>query len=83
LTLLDLTLYTNRNFFISEHVALFPYAAEIETDLSFDMGDTIVVCQTLDNGWWYGCDGDQFGWFPGSYVEVCMYLWHSSSISFQ
>ncbi|XP_071125571.1 serine-rich adhesin for platelets-like isoform X6 [Mytilus edulis] len=53
-----------------EHTAVCPYAAENETDLSFDIGDTIIVCQTLDNGWWYGCYDDQFGWFPGSYVEM-------------
>lgn len=48
------------------------YAAEDEHDLSFDKGDTIIVYEVNENGWWKGSHGDEVGWFPGSYVEVCV-----------
>ncbi|XP_056011424.1 SH3 and PX domain-containing protein 2A-like isoform X6 [Ostrea edulis] len=53
-----------------EHRALHYYAAEDEHDLSFDKGDTIIVYEVNENGWWKGSHGDEVGWFPGSYVEL-------------
>ncbi|XP_061189006.1 mucin-2-like isoform X2 [Saccostrea echinata] len=53
-----------------EHRALHCYAAEDEHDLSFDKGDTILVYEVNDNGWWRGSRGDEVGWFPGSYVQA-------------
>ena len=31
----------------------------------------IRVYRSDDSGWWFGIAGDSYGWFPGSYVEVC------------
>ncbi|CAH1776870.1 unnamed protein product [Owenia fusiformis] len=53
-----------------EHVALYPYTAQQEGDLSFCAGDTITVLQVLDNGWWRGCLNGDEGWFPGSYCQL-------------
>ncbi|KAK3099932.1 hypothetical protein FSP39_012047 [Pinctada imbricata] len=53
-----------------EHTATCPYAAENDHDLSFDIGDTIIVYETHDNGWWLGSHGEDVGWFPGAYVEM-------------
>ncbi|XP_021379537.1 uncharacterized protein LOC110466996 isoform X2 [Mizuhopecten yessoensis] len=53
-----------------EHLAVCPFAAENDQDLSFDIGDTILVFDTLENGWWLGCHGDDVGWFPGVYVQI-------------
>ncbi|XP_050415356.1 dynamin-binding protein isoform X2 [Patella vulgata] len=53
-----------------EHKALYSYSSLKSEDLQFEAGDTIVVFETLDNGWWLGCHGDEVGWFPGSYVEL-------------
>ncbi|XP_069130487.1 serine-rich adhesin for platelets-like isoform X3 [Argopecten irradians] len=53
-----------------EHVAVCPFAAENDQDLSFDIGDTVLVFDTLENGWWLGCHGDDVGWFPGAYVQI-------------
>ena len=38
--------------------------------MSFGVGDTIYVLDTMENGWWMGKCRDDVGWFPGSYVEV-------------
>ena len=54
----------------TEYEAIYPYTAQQEGDLTFNYGDTIIVMERLDNGWWRGCLGDQDGWFPGTYVEV-------------
>ncbi|XP_060065822.1 uncharacterized protein LOC132546141 [Ylistrum balloti] len=53
-----------------EHIAVCPFAAENDQDLSFDIGDTVLVFDTLENGWWLGCNGDDVGWFPGAYVQI-------------
>ncbi|KAK6173165.1 hypothetical protein SNE40_016673 [Patella caerulea] len=53
-----------------EHKALYNYSSSKSEDLQFEAGDTIVVFETLDNGWWLGCHGEDVGWFPGSYVEL-------------
>ncbi|XP_033743141.1 G protein-regulated inducer of neurite outgrowth 1-like isoform X2 [Pecten maximus] len=53
-----------------EHIAVCPFAAENDQDLSFDIGDTVLVFDTLENGWWLGCHGDDVGWFPGAYVQI-------------
>ncbi|ELT90776.1 hypothetical protein CAPTEDRAFT_60366, partial [Capitella teleta] len=50
--------------------AVFPHHSHQDGDLSFEVGETIVVLECLENGWWRGCYGDQTGWFPGNYVEV-------------
>lgn len=53
----------------SEYHALYDFVANEDGELTFHVGDTIVVTETLDNGWWRGCRGDADGWFPGSYVK--------------
>ena len=59
------------NFF-AEYRVLYPYKAQQDGDLTLNEGDIIVVTESHDNGWWRGCLGEQEGWFPGTYVEVCI-----------
>ncbi|XP_046375024.2 nascent polypeptide-associated complex subunit alpha, muscle-specific form-like [Haliotis rufescens] len=53
-----------------EHRALHPYPGYSETDLTFDIGDIVIIYETLDNGWWLGSRGEEVGWLPGSYLEI-------------
>jgi hypothetical protein len=58
-------------FSLPAYKSIFPYKAQEEGDLSFDVGETILVLECLENGWWRGCIGEsRAGWFPGNYVEV-------------
>ena len=57
--------------FLIEHRAIYPYSAQQEGDLTLEPDDVVVVLEMLDNDWWRGCKGQQEGWFPGTYVEVC------------
>ncbi|CAL1538212.1 unnamed protein product, partial [Lymnaea stagnalis] len=60
----------DRSWIGIEHKVLYDYASCIPGDLSLEENDIITVLQTLANGWWFGFKGDNYGWFPGSYVEV-------------
>lgn len=55
---------------MAEYRAIHPYTAQLDGDLSFAKGETIVVLECLENGWWRGCYGEKEGWFPGSYLQV-------------
>ncbi|KAK4225042.1 BAR domain-containing protein [Podospora fimiseda] len=52
--------------------ALYPYAAQAEGDLSFEVGDVIeIVTRTQnDNEWWTGRLRGREGQFPGNYVKL-------------
>ena len=49
--------------------ALYPFASEEESSLSFDEGDIIRVLTKLDSGWWDGFLDGKRGWFPSNFVE--------------
>jgi len=50
--------------------ALYDYAAETETDLSFAEGDIINILEDTDpSGWWKGELNGAEGFFPSNYVE--------------
>lgn len=53
-------------------LALFDYNGTDEGDLSFQKGDTILVQEKIDEGWWRGVrDSDgTFGLFPSNYVAL-------------
>lgn len=57
--------------FIAE--ALYDFAPQDVQDgvseLAFQKGDLITVCETSDDLWWGGCIGDRTGFFPRSYVR--------------
>lgn len=50
--------------------ALYDYASDDRTSLSFQQGDTIQVLTQLTSGWWDGVINDVRGWFPSNYCVV-------------
>ncbi|KAI9349130.1 hypothetical protein BDR26DRAFT_833741 [Obelidium mucronatum] len=50
-------------------VALYDFQGQREGDLSFKVGDEIVVTQESANDWWTGRIGIREGVFPANYVE--------------
>lgn len=50
--------------------ALYNYASEDPTSLSFNQGDVIQVITQLESGWWDGIVHDQRGWFPSNYCAL-------------
>lgn len=56
------------------YVAIHPYSAIHDGDMTLQVGDVIRVQDILDNGWWQGTMPDgRSGYFPGSYVQpVCI-----------
>ena len=55
-----------------EYRAVYSYQSDTVGDLTFNEEDTILVYWAQDNGWWFGAIGSRQGWFPESYVEVCL-----------
>ncbi|XP_029001279.1 intersectin-2b isoform X2 [Betta splendens] len=51
-----------------EHVALYTYESPEPGDLTFRVGDVILVSKK-EGEWWYGSIGDRTGAFPGNYVK--------------
>ncbi len=47
--------------------ALYDYAADDRTSLSFRQGDIIQVLTQLESGWWDGVINGVRGWFPSNY----------------
>ena len=50
-------------------VALFPYTAMNDDELSFGKGDYIIVVGHEDESWWKGMLNGRTGLFPSNYVE--------------
>jgi len=48
--------------------AVYSYEATDPSDLSFDVGDRIIVLKR-DDDWWTGQIGDRIGTFPNNYVQ--------------
>lgn len=55
-------------------MALYPYQAQNEDELSFDKGDVIVVLAKDEAAWWKGELHGMTGVFPSNYVSpMCKY----------
>ncbi|EGD78235.1 phosphoinositide-3-kinase catalytic gamma polypeptide [Salpingoeca rosetta] len=50
-------------------VASYRFTARNMDELSFDVGQPIVVVKQPDGGWWYGRVEDREGWFPSNHVR--------------
>jgi hypothetical protein len=48
--------------------AIYSYEATDSSDLSFDIGERIIVIKR-DGDWWTGQIGDRIGTFPNNYVQ--------------
>ncbi len=53
-------------------IAKFPFQALKDKDLTFDVGDEILVEKKRSNGWWIGTCKGKRGYFPHNYVQ-CAY----------
>ena len=52
-------------------VACFDYHGPDPGDLSFAEGETILVAEKIDEGWWRGYNSaNEFGLFPSNYVKL-------------
>ncbi|XP_076657820.1 rho-type guanine nucleotide exchange factor isoform X3 [Halictus rubicundus] len=51
--------------------ALYSFKGKNNDELCFKKGDTILITQTDDEGWWEGTLHDKTGWFPSNYVKEC------------
>ncbi|CDW89343.1 variant sh3 domain containing protein [Stylonychia lemnae] len=50
--------------------ALYEFKAQKDKDLSFNVGDEILIEKKRSNGWWIGyCNGKK-GYFPHNYVQI-------------
>jgi len=63
------------NCFLLERVmALYPYQAQNEDELSFEKGDVISVLAKEEASWWRGELNGVSGVFPSNYVSpMCKY----------
>ncbi len=48
---------------------LFDYEPEQDDEIALTPGDVILVYDQDESGWWTGEIGDQYGLFPGAFVE--------------
>ena len=60
---------------VEKGLVTFDYTATGDTEITLVKGDTIVILEKNDSGWWNGqlSDGSK-GWFPSDFVEVCFIL---------
>lgn len=55
-------------------MALYPYQAQNEDELSFEKGDVIIVLSKEEASWWRGELNGVSGVFPSNYVSpMCKY----------
>jgi hypothetical protein len=50
--------------------AVWAYQAKEEGELSFNVGDEIIILEERRNGWWKGKRGGEIGEFPVNYCDV-------------
>ena len=50
--------------------AKYAFKAQKDKDLSFNVGDEIIVEKKRSNGWWVGLCNGRRGYFPNNYVEL-------------
>lgn len=52
---------------LDEFVALYAFHGQEDGDLSFDVGETVIV-KAKDGDWWTGTTNGRTGIFPANYV---------------
>lgn len=50
-------------------VAKYKYVSTREDELGLEKGDSLVILEKEQDGWWRGRCGSRIGWFPFNYVE--------------
>jgi len=51
-------------------IAIYDYQAADTDEISFDPDDVITHIEQIDEGWWRGWCGGQYGLFPANYVQL-------------
>ena len=68
---IPITCFTN----LERVMALYPYQAQNEDELSFEKGDVITVLAKDEAAWWKGELNGMSGVFPSNYVSpMCKYF---------
>jgi len=49
--------------------AIYSYAAQNESELSFNEGDMLKILQKDESGWWFASLNDKEGFVPANYIE--------------
>ena len=60
---------TANSFLNIPAVAKYRYVAKRDDELGLEKGDSLVVLEKEQDGWWRGRCGNRIGWFPFNYVE--------------
>ncbi|KAI6652336.1 Cytoplasmic protein NCK1-like [Oopsacas minuta] len=50
-------------------IAIFPYTAKLDDELTLNVRDKIRILDRADDGWWYGSLANKNGWFPNNFVK--------------
>ncbi|XP_044003201.1 E3 ubiquitin-protein ligase SH3RF3 isoform X2 [Aphidius gifuensis] len=50
--------------------AIYDYISKVPGDLSFKKGEIVVLRKKIDNNWYFGESGGNYGVFPLSYIQV-------------
>ena len=68
------TQIANKFLLVERVMALYPYQAQNEDELSFEKGDVISVLAKEETAWWRGELNGVSGVFPSNYVSsMCKY----------
>ena len=51
-------------------IAKYAFLPQHEDDLGFKKGDSIIVLEKQEDGWWRGCVEQKEGWFPSNCILV-------------
>lgn len=51
-------------------VVKYNYTAQQQDELSLTKGETVMVLEKSNDGWWNGRKGSTTGWFPSNYVDL-------------
>ncbi|XP_005092858.1 growth factor receptor-bound protein 2 [Aplysia californica] len=65
-----------------EAVALHPFTATADDELSFKKGNTLKILSTFDDKNWYKAElNGKEGYVPHNYIEMCPHSWYVGKVS--
>ena len=68
--------YTCFYFSVKRCKSVYRFDGKDSSELSFQVGEIIEVHKISEVGWWKGHLDGKCGWFPSSYVMVCVWHYH-------
>lgn len=51
-------------------IVKYSYMSQRQDEMSLTKGETVMVVEKSNDGWWNGRKGNNTGWFPSNYVEL-------------